>query len=144
MRLVVTFLALLVGAGCTHAQPISNAYSKIAAPVGDRCLQGGKDGTCALYAVSLTELVSVPDKFHGKQVQVIGYVSLEFEGNAVCPSKDTVNSRECLFLDVDGLRDPGFRKGYAIVEGRFDGESRGHLGCCSGALEQITRLQRWR
>jgi hypothetical protein len=139
--IIAAFLAIQ---GCAHREPLSNAYAAMAGEVGDRCMVEDTSGGCALFDVSLSELVSVPEKFHKKKVLVIGFVTLAFEGNTLCPSRDTRSGRECVWLDLEGLKDPGFRRGYALLEGHFDGEGRGHLGCCSGAIEKITRLEKWR
>jgi hypothetical protein len=137
-------LTALAAIGCRHVAPLSNAYTAIAGDVGDRCMSRGNDGACEIFDVSLTELIAVPEKFHDKRVLVIGFITLAFEGNTVCPSEHSRSGKECLWLDVEGLKDPGFRKGYALIEGHFDGEGRGHLGCCSGAIDSISRFQRWR
>lgn len=84
-----------------------------------------------------------PERFQGSRVRVIGSISLQFESNVLCPREDSP-SAECLWLDLEGLSDPGFRSGAALVEATFDGENRGHLGCCAGTLHTITRCERWR
>jgi hypothetical protein len=33
--------------------------------------------------VSLIQLIATPERYHGKFVEVIGYMNLEFEGNAI-------------------------------------------------------------
>jgi hypothetical protein len=134
---------LLPPCGCAHLEPLSNAYSNVAAPVGDRCSFGAarQDGTCDIYDVSLVELLAVPERFHDKRVRVIGFVTLRFEGNALCAGERSGTG--CLWLDLEGVKDPGFRKGWAEIEGRFDGEGRGHMGCCAGAIDEISRLARW-
>ncbi|GGG55190.1 hypothetical protein [Epilithonimonas arachidiradicis] len=35
------------------------------------------------YNVSLIKLISNPEKYHNKPIQVIGYLHLEFEGKAI-------------------------------------------------------------
>ena len=141
---VVTVAIATTASGCGHVEPLSNAYAPFSAAVGDRCAEAAADGQCSLYDVSLIELISSPEKFHDKKVRVLGFVSLAFEGNMMCPTRDTVNRQDCIFLDIDGLADPGFRKGYVVLEGRFDGELRGHLGCCSGTIDHISRMKPWR
>src|SRR5262245_37970159 len=78
------------------------------------------------YGVSIVELISRPELFHGKNVRVIGYVRLEFEGNAIYLSKESYDagiSRNGLWLDPP-VNSPLTKKGavwgprYAIVEGR--------------------------
>lgn len=127
---------------CTHVQPLSNAYSAFAADVGDRCSIEARhqDGSCDLYDVTLIELLAVPEKFHGKRVRVAGFMTLAFEDNSLCAGD--LPGAGCLWLDIEGVKDPGFRKGWAEIEGRFDGEGRGHIGCCSGTIDGITSVAR--
>jgi hypothetical protein len=136
----VTWLGLI---GCTTVRPLSNAYSGVEAAIGDRCSFGAQqaDGSCGLYEVSVAELLTLPEKFHQRNVRVGGYVTLTFEGNTLCERE---GPGSCLWLDIEGLRDPGFRKGWAVVEGTFSAENRGHLGCCAGSIERISTLNQWR
>jgi hypothetical protein len=143
MRHSATAFCFAIGASvaaidCTHMEPLSNAYSAFAAPVGDRC----GDGARGLCDVSIVELLAVPEKFHDKRVRVVGFGTLAFEGNTLCTSRHSGTG--CLWLDIEGVKDPGFRKGWVVVEGRFDGEGRGHLGCCAGAIDRISVLVRAR
>jgi hypothetical protein len=137
--------AVLVSAGlalgmssCAHAVPLSNAYSRVDAATGERCAFGAlhEDGKCDIYEVSLAELFAIPERFDGKRVRVGGHVTLAFEHNVLCERRGQASS--CLWLDVEHLRDPGFRTGWATVEGTFNGENRGHLGCCAGTIEAST------
>ena len=122
MRHSVKAFCLAIGASvaaidCTHMEPLSNAYSAFAAPVGDRC----GDGERGICDVSMVELLAVPEKFHDKRVRVVGFGTLAFEGNTLCTSRHSGTG--CLWLDIEGVKDPGFRKGWIVVEGRFDGEN---------------------
>jgi hypothetical protein len=130
----------LVSPSCRHVDSLSDASSHVVAPVGDRCSWEARheDGSCGIYEATLGELLAVPDKFHGKPVRVRGFVTLTFEGNTICESNTPAAG--CPWLQVSGVQDPGFRKGWAEVEGTFDGEDRGHLGCCSGAVVRLSRL----
>jgi len=38
--------------------------------------------------VSLIKLIATPEKYNGKRIQVIGYLHLEFEGNAIYLHKE--------------------------------------------------------
>jgi hypothetical protein len=96
---------------------------------------------------SLIELISSPERFRGLWVRVIGYVVLEFEGNAVyLHEEDFVHGimRNALWLEVDSNGPPTLaRPGYAIVEGRFAADVHGHMGLFSGALTEIRRISPW-
>jgi hypothetical protein len=134
-------LALAVMAACSHLEPLSNAYSAFG-----RELPPAKASAAPPNAgpvqVRISDLVAEPVRYHMMRVRTEGYVTLRFEGNLVCaaPGSPVVNG--CLWLDVEGLADPGFRTGFALVEGTFNGENLGHLGAASGAVEQITLLRR--
>jgi hypothetical protein len=143
VRSVVAAVVLLASSGCGHVRPLSNAYAGIEMPLGDRCSFGATkdDGSCVLYEVSLVELLAIPKKFHHKRVSVVGFATLRFEGNTICINEHYGTG--CLWLDIEGVEDPGFRKGWAVVEGRFDGENRGHMGCCAGTIDNISVLRRW-
>jgi hypothetical protein len=41
------------------------------------------DSTVISEGVSMVRLIATPDRYHEKWVQVIGYLNLEFEGNAI-------------------------------------------------------------
>lgn len=96
---------------------------------------------------SLIELISSPERFRGRWVRIIGYVVLEFEGNAVyLHEEDFVHGivRNALWLEVDSSGPPPLtRPGYAIVEGRFAADMHGHMGLFSGALTEIRRVSPW-
>lgn len=138
-------LALLISL-CALAAP---AYAA-AGLVGPKCEASAASGKCT-YDVSLVELIARPDEFHGKVVRVIGYVRLEFEGNAIYLSKESYDaaiSRNGLWIDPPA-GSPLAKKGavwgprYAIVEGRFDASDHGHMGMFSGTITDTSRLDPW-
>ena len=93
-------------------------------------------------------LLANPEKYHNRQVTLVGFINLEFEGNALYMSENQFRlraSHDALWLDVAhmGIKPP-FQKGYVIVEGSFNGERRGHFGMFAGTLENIKRLESWR
>jgi len=95
-------------------------------------------------ALSLVQLIATPEKYDGKFVRVWGYVKLEHEGSAVYLHKEDFE----LSLTRNGLWLTGPEHGavsdcYALVEGRFDAKNKGHRGLWSGALDRVSRLQRW-
>ena len=75
-------------------------------------------------------------------MRVEGEVVLEFEGNTLCPSRKPKDWQTCAWLDIENLKDPGFRRAHAVVEGTFDGENLGHLGIAGGTIEKITLITR--
>ena len=117
-------------------------------PPESRCERVGRDGSCTMYGVSLVELIASPQLYDGRPVRVIGYLNLEFEGNAIYLHEDDhahgIN-RNGLWVDfARGFRSPsGCDRGYVLVEGIFDARDTGHLGLWSGAIGDIDRCQRW-
>lgn len=98
--------------------------------------------------VSLVSLIATPKEFHGKSVRVIGYVRLEFEGDSIYLRKEDSQRRIAkngLWLDVDvpAAQKAGVNNRYAIVEGIFSMEEKGHFGMWSGSIKSVTRLDPW-
>ena len=97
--------------------------------------------------VSIVELLGGPERFRGQRVRLIGFVSLEFEGKAVyLHEEDYVRAimRNALWLEVAGNGPAALAKpGYAIIEGRYEPDSHGHMSMFSGALTQVTRMSPW-
>ncbi len=100
--------------------------------------------------VSLVQLIATPDAFRGQQVLVMGFVALEFEGNAVYLHRDDFVhglTKNGLWLELRDARDvarfSAASPSYAIVEGRFSPDDKGHMGLFSGALHKIRRLSPW-
>jgi hypothetical protein len=122
-------------------EPLSNAYSPFTRDLPPRPPQ---DQVVDIGPVSvrIADLVAEPERYHQRRVRTEGYVTLRFEWNILCVGTDRAEPTECLWLDVEELRDPGFRKGRAVVEGTFDGENLGHFGAASGTIEHITVLKR--
>nr|WP_315152948.1 hypothetical protein [uncultured Flavobacterium sp.] len=103
------------------------------------------------FDISLIRLIATPEKYDGKQVQVRGYLNLEFEGNAIYLHKEDYSK---------ALTDNGFwvnfskeiaekknlsvyNKQYVIIVGTFDMKSLGHMGLFGGTIKNITRLDLW-
>jgi len=135
-------LALVLSA-CAHANRISNAYAPFGRDLAVAPAVLTQRETAALQDATISELIAAPERYHRARVRTEGYLRLQFEGNTLCPAPGRPGDwKTCLWLDVDGMKDPGFRHGHAIVEGRFDGENLGHLGLVSGAIEEITSVRR--
>jgi hypothetical protein len=132
------------------AASVALAQESVDKLVASRCVELDAAGTCALYGVSLVELIANPDRFHGRRVSVQGYVRLEFEGNAIYLSKDAYEARsmrDALWITpapASPYAKPGatFGPRYTSVVGRFDAFDRGHFGMYSGAITEATRIGR--
>jgi hypothetical protein len=104
--------------------------------------------TCRVYGVSIVQLLSTPALFEGKRVQVVGFLHLEFEGDAMYLHREDYEAaitRNGLWVNFR----PGMRNlsklsdRYVLLEGVFTGTSRGHMGMWSGSLGDIDQLQLW-
>ena len=103
------------------------------------------------FDISLIRLIATPEKYDGKQVQVRGYLNLEFEGNAIYLHKEDyskaltdngfwVNFSKGI-AEKKNLKD--YNKQYVIIVGTFDMKSLGHMGLFGGTIKNITRLDLW-
>ena len=122
--------------------------SVAAAPSLARCEMVDGRGECSLHKVSMIQLIANPEAFHGKRVRVIGYLILEFEGNALyLHAEDSQHGLTDNGIWVDapraGLGAECKSNAYALLEGRFNAEHNGHMGLWSGALEEVTRCTAW-
>jgi hypothetical protein len=135
---LVAWTAAVTIPGCATRGPLTESHSGVQAAAGDRCASGAlQDGGCDVHEVSLAELLTAPEKFHQKKVAVAGHLTLGFERNRLC---ERIGAGNCLWVADGRLEKPAFRKGWAVVEGTFNRENRGHLGCCAGAIERISRI----
>lgn len=99
--------------------------------------------------VSLTQLIANPEQFNGKDVRVIGFLYLEFEGDAVYSHRDDYEysiHKNSVAIDLSESQIRSWQKlssGYVIVQGRFNSVDQGHFGARSGSLQNIIRLDNW-
>jgi hypothetical protein len=98
--------------------------------------------------VSLIRLIANPEVNKGREVRVMGYLNLEFEGDALYLNKsdyDQSISKNALWIQMshDSLNMPDIKKcskHYVLLEGTFN-TMEGHMGMFSGSIENITRLE---
>jgi len=101
------------------------------------------------YEVSLIRLIANPEKYDGKHIKVIGFLNLEFEGDAIYLHKEDYQasiSKNGLWVDIsrgDFAKYNKCNKKYVILEGVFDAEDTGHMGLFGGAIKNITRVEPW-
>lgn len=104
-----------------------------------------------VYDVSMIQLVATPEKYDGRQVRVIGFLRLEFEGDALYLHREDYEnglSRNAVFLSIPGGTPAGTKErvdnNYVIIEGTFDSKMKGHGHMYSGVIKDIKRLDPWR
>jgi len=146
VRHCLGFVLALFFSCCTlHRDKLMNAYAPMYQAAGEPlCFASGNLPERCF--VSIIQLIAAPEKFHGRRVQVQGYVELGFENNHLFPTREFAAARDChsaLWLDVEGLllQNPSkFSNRYLIVAGVFNAENRGHGGLHSGTIEKIFRF----
>ena len=100
--------------------------------------------------VSLVQLIAEPQKYDGKRVQVIGFMRIEFEGNAIYLHREDFEygiSKNALWVDIPTDMTKRQRDDtnlhYVICVGVFRAKSHGHMGMFSGTITEVKRLERW-
>jgi hypothetical protein len=97
---------------------------------------------------SLIRLIATPENYDGKTIQVIGYLHLEFEGNAIYLHKEdyqnglTENAFWVSFSKKlkNQKQIMNYNNQYVIIIGTFKMKNKGHMGLFGGTLENIVRL----
>ena len=108
---------------------------------------GSAAGSASVEA-SLVQLIANPKQFNGKFVRVIGFLRLEFEGNAIyLHQEDYVHaiSKNGIWvnLPLDWPHQKAINNKYVIVEGVFDAKHHGHMGAFSGEISNLKRADLW-
>ncbi len=101
--------------------------------------------------VSLIQLIAAPATFDGKAIRVWGFVRIEHEATAVYLHRDdwehslTKNGLWLATNDAapEGTKEAEVNNRYALIEGRFNANMKGHMGLWSGSIERITRMEAW-
>lgn len=104
----------------------------------------------AAAQVSIVQLIANPQAYDGKKVRLIGFLRLEFEGNALYLHREDFEHgilENALWIDAPHdmrkeQRD-AINTQYVICEGKFKASGHGHMGMFSGELTDITRLESW-
>ena len=103
------------------------------------------------YNASIVQILAHRDRYHGKKVQIEGYLHVRFEGTAIYLSKedaDYLMTRNGLWVSFDkravpyeGIVGPTqFDRKYVLIEGTFDKNDMGHKSSWQGAIENVTRI----
>ncbi len=100
--------------------------------------------------VSLIQLIANPEKYDGKQVRFIGFLRIEFEGNAIYFHREDYErglGRNAIWVDIPSDMKTSEKsatdKHYVICVGVFRASGHGHMGMFSGELSDVRRLQVW-
>lgn len=92
------------------------------------------------------DLLKTPEKYDGKVVDVTGFATIEFEGNALyidSKSQKNASYENGVWLEI--AKTPFELKKYngskISVKGMFKISNKGHMGLWRGALEQVSKVE---
>jgi hypothetical protein len=136
--LLKTLVAVLLALSSLRAAAQKSGYNP----------KPGPDST--VQDVSILQLITNPQTYDGKRVRFIGFLRIEFEGNAIYLHREDFQyaiSENAVWIDVP--RDMTKQEQqlvnmqYVICAGRFRGSRHGHMGMFSGEVTDVTRLENW-
>lgn len=99
--------------------------------------------------VSIVQLIASPEKFDGKLIRVIGFLRLEFEGDALYLHREDYENgimEDALWVDVNSEmteQAKALNMKYVPLEGIFSSSDHGHMGMFQGTITKIRRAQFW-
>lgn len=97
----------------------------------------------------MIQLVANPEKYDGKQIRIIGFLRIEFEGNALYVHKEDYEIgllKNAIWVDVTPemkKEQSKFSMHYVLIEGVFSASEKGHMGAFSGSIKHINRVMLW-
>jgi hypothetical protein len=97
--------------------------------------------------VALPMLIENPANYDGDIVRVVGWCRIEFEGNVLYITEDSLDRRratEGVWLNLGWPVDNPTRsldKAHVAIEGRFDAKDKGRSGMYGGTLTQIRLME---
>jgi hypothetical protein len=143
-------LAVVLAAAFTGCQPPQDPTPAKSPPEqkDDKVLREGPGNESN---PSIVHLLAHPDRYHGKKIQVEGYILVRFEGTAIYLSREDAEygiTSNGFWVDFDPKAVPfkgntgpkEFDKKYVHIEGTFDRDGRGHLGLWSGTIKRVSRI----
>jgi hypothetical protein len=100
--------------------------------------------------VSMVQLIATPQQHDGKRVRFVGFLRIEFEGDAVYLHREDYEkgiTRDALWITIPSemtkRQQEAVNTQYVICVGVFDASHRGHMDLFSGAIKNVARLQLW-
>jgi len=97
--------------------------------------------------VSVARILARPEAYDGKVVRIVGFLNIEFEGDAIYASEEAYRHRlipDAIWVDVPkdlADRREAYQRRYVILEGTFDANAHGHMGMFPGSLRKISSHQ---
>ena len=100
--------------------------------------------------VSIVQLIANPQLYEGKRIRIIGYLHLEFEGDAIYLHRE--DFEQAIPIDAIWIITPkaltneqreAVNDKYVLCTGVFTAKRRGHMGMFSGEISDINRISPW-
>ena len=110
---------------------------------------GGSPKALEPVDVGMVALVAVPERYDGKFVRTHGFLSIEFEGDALYLHEEDYRhglTKNSLALRLSKSQRQQFKSlslKYVVIEGTVDARGLEQTDKWSGALGKITRLEIW-
>ena len=117
------------------------------APVSNQT--GGSSNRSNPLGVGMVALIAVPERYDGRLVRTIGFLCVEFEGNALYLHEEdyrhglTENSFALRLSKSQSQQFKHLSLKYVLIEGTVDAKGLEHGDEWSGAIGNITRLEAW-
>jgi hypothetical protein len=96
--------------------------------------------------VQIADLLTTPENFRRTLVRVSGWCRIEFEGDALYPTRaawETRDTKRAVWLQLGWPVSPEIRAldgARVVVEGRFVPDDHGHLDAFAGSVEEIQKI----
>lgn len=109
-----------------------------------------KSADQSAQSVSMIQLIANPQAWDGKHIRVIGFLRLEFEGDALYLHREDYAqgiTNDAVWIDrpkdLTVAQQKQVNSGYVILEGVFRAAKHGHMGLFSGTISDIGRIETW-
>jgi hypothetical protein len=107
------------------------------------------------FNASIVQVLAHRDKYHGKRVQLAGYLHVRFERTAIYLSKEDAEfgmTRNGFWVTFDKKAVPHdnvagpvqFDGKYVLIEGSFNKNSMGHMSAWQGTIERVDQIMELR
>jgi hypothetical protein len=99
------------------------------------------------YRVAINAILENPDVYESTHLQVVGYLNLDWEADAIYESKNDFTANKGLWVHLNQFKFRGSNrlKGhFVVIDAEFDANDHGHENLWGGALKNITSIKRYR
>ncbi len=103
--------------------------------------------------VSIVQLISRPEEYHGKRVYIRGYLHYRFEDKVLYTSKENsvymMGDRLWVNTESQSIEEKlrQLDGSFVEIEGVYNKNRQGHSECCWGAIDSVfsvIKLKKWR